>query len=554
MKKLLMVLAIFSSLCIGGRIKQVSASISSTESSSELLKKPALISKSTIQNGYGFCLGVGPDIPGTGGKKAVNANCSSSNTWSSIATTNPNGYLLISEGLGTNPANTSNLCLAATNPLYNGADLVVYRCDLTNRSLDLMNRSWVGLSSGGIGLANTDYCLDVENGTPSLGSPIQIWTCQQLSGGLRIPAQRWTYPPNAFDAVPVTTTTTAAANPTNSFSNPWSTGSYRYIGQLAVNPWISDSTQCADLLFVGFRGSSEQPIGYSQDGEPNGTSINWGDSDFLKPPSKAPLKKGVDVQKQGVELDHLGPNLGMLYRAFSQKYPARKMGFYSVGVNEPGMPFKDIAGGIYPAVHVSLSLAADGFWKSLIRAGTDSNLNYLTQVNQIAKRCPNTQFAIAGYSQGAIAARRLALDIAKTNLSSRVSFTVFIADPLFSKSEFKFKINPETLDGDAILRTGTEQLCSNLRIDSVICGPIKSLAATYRKNFKSFLPDLYSSNMKDLRGKKGEVCMVGDLICAPSKSPKIGLISSTIAAGKEIHSSYFKRNQDWWTYVVNNLK
>lgn len=50
------------------------------------------------------------------------------------------------------------------------------------------------LPNGGIGLVDSNFCLDVETGIPKIGSPIQIWTCQGLnSGNIRIPAQRWTY-------------------------------------------------------------------------------------------------------------------------------------------------------------------------------------------------------------------------------------------------------------------------------------------------------------------------------------------------------------------------
>ncbi len=145
----------------------------------------------SISNGYGFCLGV--DLVTYA---VVNVKCNTQSTLSSTKSSRSAGYNLQINGA----------CLTAS-ALKDGQDLSISACG----SGSATQQDWVGLPNGGIGLVDTNFCLDVETGIPKLRSPIQIYTCQGLnSGNVRIPAQRWKYDQSVFQQKGAAQTTPGA--------------------------------------------------------------------------------------------------------------------------------------------------------------------------------------------------------------------------------------------------------------------------------------------------------------------------------------------------------
>jgi len=142
---------------------------------------PAGSASGSVSNGYNFCLGVSRT------NAAVNVQCITRTIWSSVKSTRTTGYNLQIKGM----------CLTAPS-LKDGQDLFASACGASAAA----QQDWVGLPNGGIGLINSNFCLDVEVGVPKDGSPIQIYTCQGLANGTtRIAAQRWFYGQNMFSQI-----------------------------------------------------------------------------------------------------------------------------------------------------------------------------------------------------------------------------------------------------------------------------------------------------------------------------------------------------------------
>jgi len=145
-----------------------------------------------ISNGFNFCLGLGTSVK-TGSPifSVVNVSCTANASVVVTKSATTNGYTIA----------VGDKCLFLASRA-NGSDLFASTCALS--------ANWIALPAGGIGLVpisgdgtNTNFCMDVENGTPKIGSPIQIYTCQGLTAGnIRIPAQRWTYPEALFNQSP----------------------------------------------------------------------------------------------------------------------------------------------------------------------------------------------------------------------------------------------------------------------------------------------------------------------------------------------------------------
>lgn len=144
-----------------------------------------------ISNGFNFCLGLGTSVKiGSPIIPVVNVSCTANTSVVVTKSTTTTGYTIA----------IADKCLFLASRT-NGSDLFASTCGLA--------ANWFALSAGGIGLVplsgdgvNSNFCMDVEIGTPKIGSPIQIYTCQGLTGGLRIPAQRWKYPEALFNQSP----------------------------------------------------------------------------------------------------------------------------------------------------------------------------------------------------------------------------------------------------------------------------------------------------------------------------------------------------------------
>ena len=148
----------------------------SSANASQPKSLPAVSSVSgSISNGYNYCLG-------TGLRNIVNVKCPGQN-WTVSKSSRSAGYQI----------GTKNCVTAAV--LRNGENLQLASCGMVPAA----QQDWVALPSGGIALVGSNFCLDVEVGVPKPNSPIQIYTCQGLKAGLRIPAQRWAYNPAMFN-------------------------------------------------------------------------------------------------------------------------------------------------------------------------------------------------------------------------------------------------------------------------------------------------------------------------------------------------------------------
>ena len=137
----------------------------------------------TIRNGYNFCLGLGTAQVGSPLLPVVNVSCTAMTSAVVTKSIKSKGYTIA----------IGNQCLFVPK-LADGSDLFAGFCGLA--------ADWFALPAGGIGLVNSNFCLDVEVGVPKIGSPIQIYTCQGLTAGSRVPAQRWKYPEALFNQSP----------------------------------------------------------------------------------------------------------------------------------------------------------------------------------------------------------------------------------------------------------------------------------------------------------------------------------------------------------------
>ena len=105
------------------------------------------------------------------------------------------------------------------------------------------------------------------------------------------------------------------------------------IDKALTNPWIPaphrQSARCVNYLFVGFRGSGQQPTGFDENYVLKTKPLDWSTTDFLKNQPYGTLMTTPAV-------DHLGYTLGGLYEAVRIRYKklGKTVGFYSVGVSD----------------------------------------------------------------------------------------------------------------------------------------------------------------------------------------------------------------------------
>ena len=488
---------------------------------------------STFLNGSNFCLGLTPN------EVVVNVQCIDSPSWSVSKSDRSNGYtlsqrLVIPPPPGppvARPVPTTEVkCLTAPT-LKDGEDLVMAQCG----SVPATQQDWVDLPNSGIGLIDSNFCLDVETGFPKIGSPIQIYTCQGLkSGDVRIPAQQWSYGQSTFSQEPT-------------FENPW-----------LPHPNTQSST-CTDVLFIGFRGSGEHPIGISEDGSPSTDNwINWTSREYQENGTREGTTPAVD---------HLGKTLGGLYAAISKRYRSKgkTTGFYSVGVSDTKQAGY---GQNYAAPSVPLTIKTDALAKYIISMKLDS-LTAKGAVRVIidgySKRCPRSTFLIAGYSQGAVMARSLALS---NPWPGRVNGVALIADPLFSKSDNTYQTGfKKDHQVNGLLKSLPEVFCDNDVAKKLCQGTdLKRFFKNFESGLKDWkaqkankkLTDTTASSLGKFAQKIAVICDSGDLVCSPFRfagtfdSDVTDILSPAgwlkiIAAGGEIrHTKYGTKNSAWW--------
>lgn len=488
---------------------------------------------STFLNGSNFCLGLTPN------EVVVNVQCINSPSWSVSKSDRSNGFtlsqrLVIPPPPGppvARPVPTTEVKCLTAPAIKDGEDLVMAQCG----SVPATQQDWVGLPNSGIGLINSNFCLDVETGFPKIGSPIQIYTCQGLkSGDVRIPAQSWSYGQSTFSQEPT-------------FENPW-----------LPHPNTQSST-CADVLFIGFRGSGEHPLGLDENGSPSSDSwINWTSGEYQENRTREGTTPAVD---------HLGKTLGRLYAAISKRFKSKgkTTGFYSVGVSDT----KLVGYGqnyAAPPLPITIDLAAlPRYINSMKLDSLKAKGAVREPIDKYAIKCPRSTFLIAGYSQGAVMARSLALS---NPLPGRISGVALIADPLFAKSDNAyqtgFSIDHQT---NGVLKSLPEVFCSEYEVVKKLCQ-----STDLKRFFKSFktsvedwkdqeanknLTNTTASALDKVTKKIAVICDSGDLVCSPFRlvSPNPLWIDTDISPASFIriklglairHTQYGTKSPAWW--------
>jgi hypothetical protein len=353
-----------------------------------------------LSNGYNFCMGVNSS------DSVVNVSCVSLPVWMSARSSRSAGFNLQINGK----------CLTAPS-LTDGQDLSLRTCGSTPAT----QQDWLALSQGGIGLINSKFCLDVEVGVPKDGSPIQIYTCQELkylSARIpvlsRIPAQNWVYDQAMFNPsqanVPAPQTTVDTQPPSVSAPSKPPATTPPSAGLAAASQPPTGGPDCDQNLrtrnykranipkyiFIGVRGSGEK----TTDTNPNRGSN--------KPTG-------------------MGTRMEFLY---DQLRSSTK--FNSIICTGPLAPFPlDSLNDQYPALEVPSFAEKD----KVARYISDIAGNYIyirMLIADLSVKYPKSKLILAGYSQGAaiVHAGVAAAVTRNPSVKSRIANVVLIADPL----------------------------------------------------------------------------------------------------------------------------
>jgi hypothetical protein len=351
---------------------------------------------------------------------------------------------------------------------------------------------------------------------------------------------------------------------------------------LPPNPHVPSASgagveRCVDVLLLGFRGSGDHPRGRTSQGhisqEP---PIGWLPHDFSRPNFEHQRRhSGVSIAQ-----DRLGITIGALYEALHHTVTklGRTVGFWSVGVDDaPGFGY----GELYRAPPVDV--AHLGAYLDSIR------LDSLTrQVGQIVGSlvlgtssnpalCPHTDIVVAGFSQGAIIARAMVLNLQQQLRQlgrpvSPVTDVVLIGDPLFRRQEHRRHgvIHRSDHQVDGLLRIDLVALCDRNKATRLICsftaqgqGNARTWFREVWKSLRRFVdmhPALLRTSTTHLErfGTRIHVlCDSGDVVCSPVriisplrwKSDFPELLRGR--PGDTIHGSYHQRVP--WQRVTDGL-
>ena len=335
------------------------------------------------------------------------------------------------------------------------------------------------------------------------------------------------------------------------------------------NPWVpvssSTAPKCVDHLFVGFRGSGDQPRGFKDDGTQVTDARSWSPADF----GATPRLRRRQLLAAPAASDHLGGTLGALYEAFRRRYlDTANIGFYSPGVSDFGI----LPGGrmTYTARAVSLS---SEYIEAITSNSLDSHMAASTAISNYATNCPSTRFIVAGYSQGALMARNFLLKRADSpEFKGRIEAAVLVADPLFRPGDGKkFGLG---FDAD-------HQLSGLMTDNSLLewssgcllnrgCVAAKLLTRTLKAALESFnvalrtwkltsdgLENTTIDQLSTMVDRIGVVCDSGDGVCSPLRIYNGMMIDSDLLDRTpkkfDRHIRYKNKPSTWWDSVVEGL-
>lgn len=351
---------------------------------------------------------------------------------------------------------------------------------------------------------------------------------------------------------------------------------------LAPNPHVpshigAGAPRCVDVLLLGFRGSGDHPRGRTSHGHPSQESpIGWSPHDFIRPDfDQQRSDVGVSVAQ-----DRLGITLGALYETLHHTMTrlGRTVGFWSVGVDDaPGFGY----GELYRAPPVDVahlgsyldSISLD----SLTRQAGQIVGSLVLGTSSAPALCPYTQVVVAGFSQGAIIARAMVLNLQQQlkrldRPVSPVTDVVLIGDPLFRRQEHRRHgvIHRSDHQVDGLLRIDLVALCDRNRVTRLICSFTAQGDGTARTWFREVWQSLHrfvdmhpallrtsTTHLERFGTRVHVVCDSGDVVCSPVriispmrwKSDFPELLRGR--PGDTIHGSYHQRVP--WQRVTDGL-
>jgi len=308
----------------------------------------------------------------------------------------------------------------------------------------------------------------------------------------------------------------------------------------AANPHVPTSPgmpplRCVDVLFMGFRGSGEHPRGRTRTGGLTAQRpIPWRSPDFTTPDAaRQHHEHGVSTAD-----DRLGPTLGALYTALHQRtqQQGRTVGFWSVGVDDsPGFGY----GTLYRAPPVDVpnlaqylsSIAVDS-----LAVGLGRELESLfVGTGQRPPHCPGTSLVVAGFSQGAVVARAVVLDLQQRlrragRPAAPVRDVVLVGDPLFRRHEHPRHgvVHASDHQVDGLLRIDLVRLCDHTFTTRALCaftslgtGAVRTWFREVWQSLDEFArlhPRLLQAGAADIERNGAQVhivCDSGDVVCSP---------------------------------------
>lgn len=309
---------------------------------------------------------------------------------------------------------------------------------------------------------------------------------------------------------------------------------------LPPNPYVPRAVgagveRCVDVLLLGFRGSGDHPRGRTAQGHrASEAPIGWLPHDFTRPDFDQQRRHfGVSVAQ-----DRLGVTIGSLYEALHRTVSSlgRTVGFWSVGVDDaPEFGY----GELYrapPVDVVHLGAYMDSIrLDSLTRQAGQIVGSLVLGSSTTPALCPLTEIVVAGFSQGAVIARAMVLNMQQQlqqlgRQASPITDVVLIGDPLFKRQEHRRHgiIHRSDHQVDGLLRLDVVALCDRNRITRFIC----SFTAQGRGGARTWFREVWSSLQRFVDAQPAllrtstthlarfgtqvhVLCDSGDVVCSP---------------------------------------
>ena len=308
----------------------------------------------------------------------------------------------------------------------------------------------------------------------------------------------------------------------------------------AVDDWVP-SGSCTPTLYVGARGSGEVPGGP--------TSITLDPSYY--DPMMATSTIGQEVRGLGNKLqailngqvitndhtgyfvtkeangliDYLDPGIVTGMKIQPVVYPAEATSKLTNVVTVDSNPAGGVPVGLTKFLHADINGVIDYV------ISIDYGVRALKSlIQEQALDCPDQEFILSGYSQGAmvvhIALAELAAEDSPVISSSRIKLVALLADPLRQGNGVGSHFG-NALTGHSSLPLAGDQ---GMLIDAGFV-----LDLIHRGDWKTDIPS-------SLQGVTAEYCDYGDMICAPA--------IDKLDEGVDIHSSY---SSEWMTFYAMDL-